>query len=674
MSVSVKMPNGEILIPEVKAVIRSFVFFVDIDEQNLTYAGKQLENSKTLAYYDIKNSLLEMLPFTYQIFLMDLDGKTHFLRVCKEDRVRDVKSKILHRFGVPVHRYYLAYAGKILKDDKDLATCNIVKHSHLHLVFRGIVPKFFRISLGHISLPDFVIKNCTVRVDLDKHASLFQVETRGQVSYFENREISGFQSSLSPLRADLSHTKWKFFNLKSMQEEEHVELLTFFSYIPNHIHRVTVKQLAHEKNRKNENGISVLLIPPELLSLERRKPQFSQANFPFANSYHQATLLALYLVKGVQAPNHHIPFSPLENMLNYFPYGKLGLLYVEYGSDFKTDYPWKAGYSGQLKLTSTNPSPILSKQMNKGISLAACSPAAQKYLVQLAPLTLDAVVRKYMRGLRVGAMLGTQTTHATPHPTETAAISCYFYHLIKGLGLPNIAMDSTEDEMKVYLKVIKTVALKVKTSETTRKLKALFHDKEGTPENLQELFFSVKQLEDDHKLVDHGIRTNSTLHLYLQAIDMIKLLVYIPSNEKILELEAKTHESVENIKLLIQTKEGILSEQFTLVYGGELLDDNRTLASLGIQSESMLHLVFNPRDVVSVSVKMHSGEILKLKVKVLQTFQDIKAIVQSMEGFEAGAEDLTYAGKLLEDSKTLACCNIKENSILEMLPLTFKIM
>ncbi|XP_058202553.1 polyubiquitin-like [Rhododendron vialii] len=95
----------------------------------------------------------------------------------------------------------------------------------------------------------------------------------------------------------------------------------------------------------------------------------------------------------------------------------------------------------------------------------------------------------------------------------------------------------------------------MKRSETTRKLKALFHEKEGTPENLQELF------------------------------SLIKLLVYIPSNKKTLELEAKTRDTVENIKFLIQTKEGILSEQFTLFYDGELLDDNRTLASLGIQSE-----------------------------------------------------------------------------------------
>ncbi|KAF7152014.1 hypothetical protein RHSIM_Rhsim01G0277400 [Rhododendron simsii] len=284
-------------------------------------------------------------------------------------------------------------------------------------------------------------------------------------------------------------------------------------------------------------------------------------------------------------------------------------------------------------------------------------------------------------------------------------------------------MDSTEDEMNVYLKVIKRVALKVKRSETTKKLKVLFHEKEGTPENLQELFFTGKQLQDEHKLVDYGIQTNSTLHLYLQAIDKIKMNVYlkviktvalkvkrsettkrlkalfhemegtpgnlqelfftaierikllvnIPSNVKTIELEAKTTETVENIKLLIQTKEGILSEQFTLFHKGELLEDNRTLTSLGIQSESMLYLVLKPRDVVSVSVKMQSGEILKLKVKVLQTVQDLKAIVQSMVGFVAGVVDLTYAGKLLEDSKTLACCNIKENSLLEMLLLTFEI-
>ncbi|XP_058197437.1 polyubiquitin 11-like [Rhododendron vialii] len=232
---------------------------------------------------------------------------------------------------------------------------------------------------------------------------------------------------------------------------------------------------------------------------------------------------------------------------------------------------------------------------------------------------------------------------------------------------------SEEDEMNLYLKVIKTVALNVKRSETTRTLKALFHEKEGTPENLQELFFMGKQLKDDHKLVDYGIQMNSTLHLFLQTIDRITLLVNIPSNEKTFGLEAKNHETVENIKLLILAKEGILPEQYTLFHLGKLLEDNKTLTSLNIKSGSTLYVVFNPRDVMSVSVKMPSGEILKLEVKVLHTIHDVKAIIQSMVGFSVSMQKLTYAGNLVEDSKTLACYNIEENSLLEMLPLPFQI-
>ncbi|KAH7859155.1 hypothetical protein Vadar_032303 [Vaccinium darrowii] len=138
-------------------------------------------------------------------------------------------------------------------------------------------------------------------------------------------------------------------------------------------------------------------------------------------------------------------------------------------------------------------------------------------------------------------------------------------------------------------------------------------------------------------------------------------------------LHAMNHETVKDIKLLIQAKEDILPEQYSLFHDGKLLEDNRTLASLNYQLGTLLYLVFNPIDVMSISVKMPSGKILKPEVKVLHTIHDVKAIIWSMVGFEDGAEDLTYAGKLLEDSKTLAACNIKEDSLLEMLIWTFKI-
>lgn len=166
-------------------------------------------------------------------------------------------------------------------------------------------------------------------------------------------------------------------------------------------------------------------------------------------------------------------------------------------------------------------------------------------------------------------------------------------------------------------------------------------------ETFQEPFFTGKQLKDEN----------------------LKLIVFIPSNERTFELQAKNHETVESIKILIQLKKGILPEQYSLFFRGKLLEDNKTLASLDIQSESVLFLVFNPRDVMSVSVKMPSGEILKLEVKALHTVHDVRAIIQSMVGVAASNQNLTYEGRQVEDSKTLACYNIKENSLLEMLPL-----
>lgn len=101
-------------------------------DENLTYAGELLEDSKTLACYNIKEySLLEMLALTFQIFVKEFCGKTQVLKVCKEDWVLDVKFKISDRQGLPVGNIRLTFAGKVLKDDRDLASYNVKKDSIL---------------------------------------------------------------------------------------------------------------------------------------------------------------------------------------------------------------------------------------------------------------------------------------------------------------------------------------------------------------------------------------------------------------------------------------------------------------------------------------------------------------------------------------------------------------
>ncbi|KAK6254731.1 hypothetical protein SCA6_016036 [Theobroma cacao] len=231
--------------------------------------------------------------------------------------------------------------------------------------------------------------------------------------------------------------------------------------------------------------------------------------------------------------------------------------------------------------------------------------------------------------------------------------------------------ESSDEEITVYLKLMKTVACKVKPTETVKNFKALLLEKGIISDNIQDLFYAGQLLKDGERLVDHGIMRNSTLHLVLQDFIGVKLFVKIPSQQRTILVEARANETVQSIKSLIQVTEGIESDRFSLVYEGKLLEEDRTLSYLNVKNESTLHLVFCQKDVLSIYVKALTGEVVKLKVKVTFTVADVKAIVRSMLGASVGT--LFYLGQQLEDSKTLACYDIKEESTLEMLHPLFQI-
>ena len=118
-------------------------------------------------------------------------------------------------------------------------------------------------------------------------------------------------------------------------------------------------------------------------------------------------------------------------------------------------------------------------------------------------------------------------------------------------------------------------------------------------------------------------------------------------------VEAMPHHSVQNIKSMIQVKEGIQSDKFTLVYDGKLLkEDMVTLTSMNIKSESVLHVVFCPKEILSVLVKAATGETVNLEVKHSFAIRDVKAIVGSIVGVSAADQIMIYEGNKLEDSKT----------------------
>ncbi|KAF5192642.1 Polyubiquitin [Thalictrum thalictroides] len=192
----------------------------------------------------------------------------------------------------------------------------------------------------------------------------------------------------------------------------------------------------------------------------------------------------------------------------------------------------------------------------------------------------------------------------------------------------------------------KTITLDVDIRDTVHTVKGKIQNKEGLSTSRLDLIYLGEELNDCQFLATYKIQERSTLYAVFQVGGAIQVIVSLEQGKRVINLKVKNWYSVENVKNMIESIEGIPIKKQNLYLTGVKLENCMTLADLNIPQGQKLDLICGMRIIIeTLTMKTYT-----LEVDSSDLIEDVKEMIKERLGMPTEQQKLLYVGSQIENN------------------------